>query len=928
MSLEGAVRQRTVFWVLLFFGCGLCAATAAEPSKEVPKVPREVVTVEGMTEYALDNGLRVIIFPDPTRPTVTVNITYFVGSRHEGYGESGMAHLLEHMMFKGTPSHAHPWGLLQDHGAFFNGTTWVDRTNYYETMPSSPENLDFALALEADRMINSTISQEELSKEFSVVRNEFEMGENYPRRILEERMFSSAYLWHNYGKSTIGSKSDIERVPAESLRAFYERYYQPDNAMLVVAGKFDRESALSLVQRYFGAIKRPARKLASTYTVEPVQDGERSVVLRRTGDVGSVGVMYHGLAGSDESFPAEEALVHLLTAEPSGRLYKALVETGMAAKVEGAAYIWAEPGVMQFYAEVRQDKPIEPVRDTMVDVIEKAEADKVTQAELDRFKAKELKEFDLAMTDSQRISVELSEWAALGDWRMLFIHRDRVRALTVEQVQSVASQFLRQSNRIVGLFVPTPNPERSPLPAPVDVQAAVKAYRGEQGVSAGEAFVATIENIEKTVQRGSISSGMKLALLAKETRGDAVTGRIRLHFGTEKDLAGKRGIAALVPQMLARGTQKHTYEQLRDELDRLKAKVTLNPLGASGAQIDITTIRETLPGVLTLVAEMLQQPAFPEDQFEILKRETLANLEQQLQDPMAQGFDSLARRMQPWPKDNVRYEPTTKEKIELYGAVKLDDMKEFHQEFYGCSNSELALVGDFDPAEVKKTVEALFGGWKSPRPYERIAVPYQPGIPASDEVIQTPDKQMAIIGVGHSIEERDDDPDIPALAMANYVFGASTKSRLFERLRQKEGLSYGAFSSIDADPFDRNGSFLAGAICAPQNAQRAMDLLLEELRHLLKNGIPQSELEESKKSYMLTFDNYLAQDDVVSAWFCEQLFVSRTFLYNQKIHDQMWQLTPAQVQQILNRVIKPDSLVRVMAGDLEDLAVPATEPSH
>ena len=292
--------------------------------------PRPGPSIEGISSYELHNGLRVLLFPDATKSTVTVNITYFVGSRHEGYGESGMAHLLEHMVFKGTPTRDNIWALLENHGAFFNGTTWVDRTNYYEVLPASTENLEFALALEADRMVNSKISGDDLRKEFSVVRNEFEMGESYPLHILEERMFSAAYLWHNYGKSTIGSRSDIERVPVENLRAFYRQYYQPDNAMLVVAGRFDSAETLGLIQRYFGTIPRPARVLPATHTVEPPQDGERTVVLRRSGDVSAVGVMYHGLPGSHPLFVAEEALVDVLTAEPSGRLYRALVESGMA----------------------------------------------------------------------------------------------------------------------------------------------------------------------------------------------------------------------------------------------------------------------------------------------------------------------------------------------------------------------------------------------------------------------------------------------------------------------------------------------------------------------------------------------------------------------------------------------------------------------
>lgn len=896
------------------------SSPSAMVKQGAPAAPAKVVTVEGITEYAIENGLRVLLFPDQTKPTTTVNITYFVGSRHEGYGETGMAHLLEHMEFKGTPKHANPWKLLEDHGAFFNGTTWVDRTNYYEIVPASPENLDFALALEADRMVNSKIAKEDLEKEFSVVRNEFEMGENYPLQILEERMYSSAYLWHNYGKSTIGSKSDIERVPVENLRAFYQKYYQPDNAMLVVAGKFDEARALDLIQKYFAPIPRPSRRLNPTYTVEPVQDGEREVVLRRAGDVAGVGLMYHGLSGSDEKFVAEEAIIDILTNDPAGRLYKALVETGMAARVFGSSYVWAEPGVMQCFAEVRQEKPIEPVRETMIKVIEELARGPIAPEEVERFKGRALKDINLAFNDSQRICVELSEWAAIGDWRMIFLHRDRVKALTVEAVQGVAADFLRASNRTVGMFVPTKTPERSPLPQTVDVAALVKDYEGQETVGAGEEFVATTDNIEKTVIRTSLTNGMKVALLPKKSRGGAVEFMLTLHFGSETTLLGKTIAAALIPDMLMRGTSKHSYQQIKDEFDRLKAQVSFMPGETGSMSVRVTTVKDTLPAVLSLVAEVLEQPTFPADQFEIVRKENLATLEQRLQDPMAQGFSTLNRRIDPWPKENVRYRPSIQERIDRTRTVALADVKEVYGQLLGASFGEVTLVGDIDPAEAKSTLESLLGSWKSPAPFERISRPHQPDVPATEDVIQTPDKQMAVVAVGRPIEVRDDDPEYPALEMINYALGASAKSRLLDRLRQKEGLSYGAFSNISADSIDRNGAFLAGAICAPQNAAKSMQCLQEELQRLVKDGISDAELSDQKKSYQLVFDNQLAQDDYVLQLLNSGLYYNRTLEYYRNLTSKVQQLTSQQIHDALAKHFDLSKLIRVEAGDLKDLA--------
>src|SRR5512140_1891725 len=269
------------------------AAASTAKAAAQPSAPEKVTSVEGITEYRLANGLRVLLFPDQTKPTVTVNITYLVGSRHENYGETGMAHLLEHLMFKGTPTHANISQELKAHGANYNASTWYDRTNYFEVLPATEENIKFALALEADRMLHAFNAKKVLDSEMTVVRNAFEMGENDPPSILEERVLSTAYLWHNYGHSTIGSREDIERVPIERLQNFWRTYYQPDNAVLLIAGKFDEPKTLAVINSIYGTLPKPTRKLQETYTVEPTQDGERSVTLRRVGDVQALCIAYH-----------------------------------------------------------------------------------------------------------------------------------------------------------------------------------------------------------------------------------------------------------------------------------------------------------------------------------------------------------------------------------------------------------------------------------------------------------------------------------------------------------------------------------------------------------------------------------------------------------------------------------------------------------
>src|SRR3984893_14923991 len=269
--------------LLAFALIAIASMSAPAQNPALPKGVERVTSVEGITEYRLANGLRVLLFPDPSKQTVTVNMTYLVGSAVEDYGETGMAHLLEHMVFKGSPKHTNIPQELTSHGARPNGSTSYDRTNYFETFSATDENLNWALDLESDRMVNSFIAKKDLDSEMTVVRNEFEQGENSPINVLNERVMETAYLWHNYGHPTIGARSDIEKVPIEHLQAFYRTYYQPDNAVLIVAGKFDENKTLELIQRKFGSIPKPTRDLPCPYTAEPTQDGQREVTLRRVG---------------------------------------------------------------------------------------------------------------------------------------------------------------------------------------------------------------------------------------------------------------------------------------------------------------------------------------------------------------------------------------------------------------------------------------------------------------------------------------------------------------------------------------------------------------------------------------------------------------------------------------------------------------------
>jgi zinc protease len=604
----------------------MLALVAGPLTAQLPQGVTRGASVEGSTEYDLANGLRVLIFPDPSKPTATINITYVVGSRHEGYGETGMAHLLEHMNFKGTPKHPNIPAELTAHGARDNASTFFDRTNYFETLAASDSNVAWALELEADRMIHSNIAKKDLESEMTVVRNEYEAGENSPFNILFERTLSTAYLWHNYGKSTIGARSDIENVPIERLQAFYHKYYQPDNAVLVVAGKVDEAKVLKEIAGRFGPIPKPVRSLDRgnmiypTYTEEPTQDGEREVSLRRTGDVQVAMALYHVPAGSHPDFAAIDVLTELLGNEPGGRLYKALIEPKKASEAQAFNIQLKEPSFLVGSATMRKEQSLSDARAILIQAMEAVGKTAPSSEEVERAKGSLLKETDLLLNNSSDVGLTLTEWAAAGDWRLIYVHRDRIKKVTPADVQRVAAAYLKPDNRTVGLFYPTDKPDRAAIPAvtDADIVAMTKDYKGNATLAAGEAFDPSPSNIDARTTRSSLPNGMKLELLPKTTRGNVVSARVSLRFADEKSLFNKNTPATMMAEMFDRGSKTMTRQQIKDAFDKLKARVNFGGAGNNSVAI-VETTRENLAPTLRLVATLFKEPAFDAKEFDLLK---------------------------------------------------------------------------------------------------------------------------------------------------------------------------------------------------------------------------------------------------------------------------------------------------------------------
>ena len=622
----------------------------------------------------------------------------------------------------------------------------------------------------------------------------------------------------------------------------------------------------------------------------------------------------------------------------TGRLYKALVDNKKAVSVRMFSEQLHDPGFVLATAQLSNDQSLHEARQILIQTVEGLVQEPPTKEEVERVKTRLLRAMEMRMTNSQLVGLNLSEWSAMGDWRLMFLNRDRIKNVTPQDVVRVAKAYFVESNRTVGEFIPTAKPERAEVPAAPDVKALFKDYRGGETIAQGESFDPTPANIEGRLVRGKLANGMKLAMLPRKTRGGTVSAIVELHFGDEKSLAGHSAAAQLAGSLLMRGTRNKTRQQIQDEMDRLKARITVSGGGGGGfagprrggggpiatgvadASAAIETTAENLMGALRLAVEMLREPAFAEADFEQVRQQRIAAIESSRSEPQTLAALELQRRLSPYPRGDARYAGTINEQIEELKNVTLDDVKKFHAMFYGASSGELVVLGQFNQAEVQKAAAELLGGWTSASPYQRLATPYQKAEPVNLKM-ETPDKQNAIFEAGMRIRMSDEDPDYPAMMLANYMFGGSLGSRMPNRIRNVEGLSYSVGSRFTVPAKGEGALFAGSAISAPQNTPKAEVSFRDELARTLQGGFTAEEVAAAKKAYHDQQIVARSQEQALLRAIATREQSGRTMKWDEQLEAKIQALTPEQINSAFRRHLDPAALSVVKAGDFRKAGV-------
>lgn len=888
----------------------------------------------GIEEYLYQpNGMNILLLQDNASPVATVQIVYRVGSKHEVLGNTGSTHLLEHLMFKGTPTFNKKNGntitdVLQNTGAQLNATTWYDRTNYFETLPS--DKIELAIQIEADRMRNSLLLKEDKEAEMTVVRNEFERGENNPNSLLDKEIWASAYIAHPYHHSTIGWKSDIEKAPIEVLKNFYNTYYWPDNATLTIIGDFKKENVFELIEKYFGKITKAPHVMPQPYTEEPQQYGARKIVVRKPGELGVVNKAYKIPGALHEDLPALNILGEIIGSGPSAILSKTFVDTRMGVYTYANATNFKEVGLFTIGVGFPTTSKHEDIDAKITEVVAKIQKEGVTQDEVNRVVAKISAQTILARDGSGVIASELNEAIAAGDWTDYITGVDRLKKVTTADVIRVAQQYLVEDQSTTGYFIPkqsgSQNKETAqsnnflPENGPFYYRHSEEGNLQEKSSSVAASPIKNIleesiskENIEKTASayKREKVSGIDVVSV-KTSAKDFVTVATSISLGNYSGENKNPIIPALTASMLSKGTTLNDKFKFSEKLQKLGVNLNVN---ASTFKINIgfKCLKKDLDQVIALLAEELRNPLFDAKEFENLKQQFIGNTQQSLNDPGERGSIALSQAI--YPKNNPNYSLNVEDNISNIKNAALDEVKAFHKKYFGTASMRLVIVGDTDGANLNASLKKSFKNWNG-GVAENLKFEEASKTSAKTEVVTIPEKPSAELFIGQFTGLKRADADYIPFYIANYTLGAGFAGRLMQTVRDNDGLTYSISSGIGGN-IQTGGYWFVNASFNPGLFQKGLDATMVQVDKWVKNGITAEELENKKTNLIGSFKVGMSTTNGMARTILS--FIERGLdpNYIDQYPKDIQKATLQQVNDAIKKYIQLDKMIIIKSGSLD-----------
>jgi zinc protease len=884
-----------------------CVALAGVALAAGPPAAAPAFTA-GVREAVLPNGLTVLAKPVRTAPVVSFSVWYRAGSRNEHTGITGVSHLLEHMLFKGTQRFqlGEISRTLSLNGAAFNASTYYDWTNYYATIAA--DRLELAMEIEADRMVNSRIDADDLAGEMTVVRSELEGGENNPGRLLWQAMVATAFQAHPYQWPVIGWRSDVENVPRDAIHAYYRRHYGPNNAVVVVVGDVDPDDAVRLVDKHFGAIP-PIPAPPAVYTAEPPQRGERRVIVRRAGSLPIVSIAWKAPSARHPDGYALDVLATVLGEGRTSRLYQALVEKNVASRADAGSPSLRDPFLFYVSATARPGVTAEQLEASLLAEVARVTAEPITAEELARVQRRAEADFVFQVDSVTSQARALGYWAMIGDWRFLDTYLDRLRALTPADVQEVARRYFVADTRTVAHFLPTDGGGATPPAPPREASARVeRPRRGDREIPLPPP--AARPSLPRQTDRFTLANGVSVVL--QENHANPTFALLAsLPAGSLAEPQSLPGLADLTAAMLTRGTERRSSLQFALALEDVGASLT------AGADELVTSVRGRAQSrdfdlVMELLAEMLRRPAFPADDLDRLKGQTLASIAQAKASPGRVAGHAFERAV--FPAGHPLRPESFEEAEQVTGRVTREDLAAFHRRQYGPDGLLIVLAGDLRPDQVRDAVQQRFGDW--PRnPDARPIAPPDLALQAAPERVEVrmPDRSQTAIVWGHAGGLRRSDPDFYATQVMNLILGGGVlTSRLGTAIRDDLGLAYSVYSYFDASLYP--GPFRVGLGTNPGNTAPAIAALEVEIRRIRDGGVSRREVDEAVAYLTGRFPLRLE----TNAGIAEILWAMEVFRlghdYIERYADYYRAVTVEQVNAAARRHLHPDRATLAVAG--------------
>lgn len=866
--------------------------------KQLPSCLQEA---DGIREYRLENGLKVLLVHNPSAPVVTLQVVYHVGSRNEAVGFTGSTHFLEHMLFRGTPKFNKQKGsqiasVLNRVGANFNATTWVDRTTYYETVPA--EQLDLALQIEAERMQHAFIRDRDRKAEMTVVRNELERDENEPDSIMWKHLFAHAFLAHPYHHPTIGWHSDVEGVPTARLRKFYKEFYHPNNASLILVGDFQEKAALEAIQRHFGPIPPSAKPIPQMYTQEFAQQGERRFEIRRPGQLGIVQMAWHVPPMEHHDSVALDVLQDILSEGVSSRLYQGLVESELALYAGAFNLQLRDPGLFIVHSKLASNATHAQVETAIEAVLQTLRESPPEAAELQRVKNQVRAAFSYQRHGSQQLASVLAEFEAASSWQHLVHYLDQLEQVTAEDIQRVVKTYLQRDNRTVGHFVPG------------EAQALELNQRTELRTTERKVHKSSGRKTPKgRIQRFEFGNGV---LLAQENHLDntlSIQGRLRAGIAYNPDHL--HPLAQLTAGMLKKGSQRFSKLELSDRLALMGSALDFR-LGTDTLGFSLRCLSEHFEDTLALLQEVLKHPTFPAEELDKLKKQRIDRLKQRLDSTDAMAYDLLYRQL--FPEGHYHYQPTLESLIQATEETSLDDVKSFYERQFGWGGMVVAGVGDFDAQSLLDFLGHHFQDGSS----EIAPWPEIPDVPLQDQgetlIYAMPDKANVSIVMGHQTQLKRTDPDYFAAMLSNHVLGQSSlSSRLGVRIRDDLGLTYGIYSFFP-DLGRSSGPWVVSVTTHPDNVQAAISETRKVVAKCVREGLTPRELEEARSSLIGSYLVNLTTHPEIASRLLQIEQYQLGLDYFQTRAKRIQTITQTDILAALQRHIHPERLSIAIAG--------------